>query len=492
MVSWSSVAASWGLFGAIVILGWWYYTKDGRRRRGGRTTDILPLEQSDRRPAGSKPKRRKEKDRGQPETSEPASSDVAEASVSELNNGARKQEKPRSRKRDRKQKFVPLPNSSAIEISPSTTKAIGTDDSEHSDAKEFARRMAKAKEGTTFNPPQKGHQRLKTQKQSKVNGTFDDGDFAEKTVSGTSSNTGADADDDLSPTISPSLEATGMYLDSYGVTDMLEKPGPGRSSIRITEPSQPQRIREQKRLKEQQPEETKKQRQARARREREKEVQRETEAQRKVLEERQRRTAREAEGRPAKNGSGWTYASGLPANARSQDGSISASTPRSVPSDAPLLDTRDDASGVPAPSPSFQDDKGVSTPKPSEENARNTVDPNGRVDNDMTESDSNAQDYTHSLGKSTNITQSQESLASHLHPVNGNGISDASSNASSSHWESGLPPEEEQMQMFRQQSEDSAWMTVPTNKRAKRRPITEKKEGPVQTANEVSDFDVTI
>jgi hypothetical protein len=117
-----------------------------------------------------------------------------------------------------------------------------------------------------------------------------------------SSTTGGDADDDLSPAVSPPLPAikSEAFPSGNDVSDMLEPEAPAPGTLRITDngkPSKPKR--EQKAAL---PQETKKDRQNKKKAE-EKKLQREAdEKARRALEEKQRRVAREARGEPAKNG----------------------------------------------------------------------------------------------------------------------------------------------------------------------------------------------
>ncbi|KAI4154401.1 MAG: hypothetical protein LQ340_001696 [Diploschistes diacapsis] len=459
MVTWTSVAASWGTFGGIVILGWWYYTRDGKRRQGSsvfnRTTDRSVPEYTDRRQSSNRPKQHKKDKERDPKPSGLDSSDVAQDETIEVGTSKTSDKHLQQRKKGAKQRYIPLGESSAVSTSPTKVASNTQDNEEESDAREFARRMAKAKAGTILSGPQKTNQRVKTQKQSKVNGVLGEFGSAASTESGTSSNVGADADNNSSPLVSPSLQATTGSVDACGVSDMLETPEPGPSSLRITEPTQPQRALQPKQAKKVEPVETKKQRQARARREREKEAQRETEAQRKVLEEKQRRTAREAEGRPAKNGNGWTYSSGLPANAWSQS-NAAAPTPKPTV-DAPLLDTGETSGNA----------------EGANENA----------------------DLATGVEKNMNIIQPNLNTPA----TNGSGLGSAksiskasSSSTSSNHWGNNLPSEEEQMRIFDEQSKDADWTTVPTNKRAKRHEAPEEKEKAPNAQKEAPDFDVTI
>ena len=453
MVSWTSVAASWSVFGGAVILGWWYYTQDGKRRRIGRVIDPAVSERVDRKRSGNPTKQKKDKQR-ELDASEPPSSDAAETSAAEFRSGQDTEGQLQQRKKEKKPRFVPLNESSAADKTPATGKTFSHDDSDGTDAAEFARQMSKAKAGTSFTAPQKAKQRVKTQKQSKHNGALDSFGSTDNIQSGTSSNTGADADDDLSPAVSPPLPAADAPADATGVADMLGPVETGPSSLRITEPLQPPKGQQPAKVKKEDVAETKKQRQARARREREREVQREAEAQRKVLEEKQRRTAREAEGRPAKNGNGWTYASGLPANAWTQ-GNAAPTAPQST-ADGPLLDTW-------------------------EESAKADV---KEVARDL---ETGAEKILSMIKPTSTSSTGTGAISS-----NGRAASEASQPRDSSRWENGLPSEEEQIRMFQEQSEDAAWTTVAIGKRGKRRPVPEPQEKSVSVQQEVPDFDVTI
>lgn len=166
-----------------------------------------------------------------------------------------------------------------------------------------------------------------------------------RNMSATSSTTGADADDDLSPAMSPALGATSNVPYSSGgeVSDMLEARPQGPSVLRITESTQPAKPPRPQQPKTLQPTETKKQRQNRRRAEEQKAARAEAEVERRKLLEKQLRTAREAEGRPARNGLGT---SSTPAGASvwnvPREGSKNVATqgtPVGPAEQHPLLDT---------------------------------------------------------------------------------------------------------------------------------------------------------
>ena len=152
------------------------------------------------------------------------------------------------------------------------------EDSGEIDNKEFARQLSQAKSGLQMGArPVAAGGRQKSVKQSRAN----------------TNGFNNDADD----------SSSSDRYNSGGVADMLEAPGAGPSSIRITVPTNVQPQKEKKAAKASEPVETKKQRQNRKKREAEQEMRAEAEAARKVEEEKQRRTARIAEGRAAKDGS---------------------------------------------------------------------------------------------------------------------------------------------------------------------------------------------
>jgi hypothetical protein len=122
--------------------------------------------------------------------------------------------------------------------------------------------------------------------------------------SATSSTTGAEADDDLSPAVSPSLNPSTVDSLPNGsdVSDMLESSRGGPSILNIIASNKPQRPTSAQKQHAAPVQETKKQRQNRKKKEEQKLQRQEIEQDRKKLEEKQRRTAREARGEPAKNG----------------------------------------------------------------------------------------------------------------------------------------------------------------------------------------------
>lgn len=168
-------------------------------------------------------------------------------------------------------------------VSPPTTEDEKPD--EDIDRKEMARRLAGMKTGAPQPPAP-----AKSQKKNKKKAAAPQESGESHASTRTSSTTGAEADDDLSPAASPEVAA----VSSAGyVSDMLETPTPGASVLRVTgnvenEPPKP-KAQSFKQV------ETKKQRQQRAKNEARKQQVQEAEEQRRKLLEKQLHTAREAE-----------------------------------------------------------------------------------------------------------------------------------------------------------------------------------------------------
>lgn len=155
---------------------------------------------------------------------------------------------------------------------------------------QFAQGMTQARQGHKLAAPKGKENRIKTVKQSSARDT----PVLSYGSSQGGGETGAEADDDMSPAASPAL-------NSGDVSDMLEAAPSGPTTIRLTAPLNPQKERAPKQAKEQVVE-SKKARQNRKKVE-ERRIQREAEEKdRKALEEKQRRSAREARGEPARNG----------------------------------------------------------------------------------------------------------------------------------------------------------------------------------------------
>ncbi|KAI5862574.1 hypothetical protein GGS23DRAFT_82537 [Durotheca rogersii] len=254
--------------------------------------------------------------------------------------------------------------------------------------REFARQLSNVHTGTKFNNKKSDEKKQKSIKQSKAQELPD-----EKKASAPSSHAD-DADDDLSPQISPVVGAA----DEHGVADMLEPLPSGPTVLRLTDVD----AKKPKERKQKAPEvvETKKQRQNRKKVEAAKAAREEDEKERKVKMEQQRRTARIAEGRAAKDGSSF-----MANTENAWNGNKKASS---------------DSKDVVQPLDTFEQQRNV---KPVKQNTSN--------------------------GATT------------------------AKDKKSDEWVAGIPSEEEQMEMIRQ--EDS-WSEVKTKKKGK------KKEAPGETS----------
>ncbi|KAG5930187.1 hypothetical protein E4U42_002741 [Claviceps africana] len=181
------------------------------------------------------------------------------------------------------------------EVAPWPRHAVEDTSDDGVDNREFARQLAKAKEGKKFaSKAESSKRKEKSVKQSqanKINNRLSDDKPSDAGAD-------ADADDDQSPIESPEIQPA----DVAGVSDMLEPAPAGPSVLRITDAD---KVKEKKPKAAKAPEktETKKQRQNRKKAEAAKEAREVAEKERKSLEEKQRRTARIAEGRAAKDGS---------------------------------------------------------------------------------------------------------------------------------------------------------------------------------------------
>ncbi|KAJ9648035.1 hypothetical protein H2199_001812 [Coniosporium tulheliwenetii] len=323
---------SWGLF---LIFGGgavYYYTQHGQgkgRVRSARAASVADNEASrpDQRREKVKPKRKPNAATPQrPESDAPRpvkATAVDTGSASETSKQRKGGKKPAQQQAASKPAVV-------------ASQASVSDGEEEEGNKEWARQLAGLKKGTSLAPPERANNRSKTVRQSAAS--------AETRPSTTSSTTGADADDDLSPALSPSLGASSHTVPSgRDVSDMLEAPAASPSVLRLTESSQPARVKKPQQQKPAESAETKKQRQNRRKVEERKLAREQEEKERRALEEKQRRTAREARGEPAKNGmapaaapasNAWT------ATSQSKAPNGTTSTAPAVGA-APLLDTFD-------------------------------------------------------------------------------------------------------------------------------------------------------
>jgi hypothetical protein len=229
--------------------------------------------------------------------------------------------KPRKPKQARPQQPVP-------EVAPTSANQFVKEEREDDS---WAHALAERKNGTKLTSTKNADSRkVKSVKQNKANAKSAD------SASGPSSTTGGEADDDLSPAMSPSLPAieSQAFPSSNDVSDMLEAPSAGPSVLSIKAPAQPAYTKPKQTPRPAQKEETKKDRQNRLKREAQKLETQEREKERKALEEKQRRTAREARGEPAKNG----LASAKPPSSSAWANGNGAATPKPA-FNGNLLDT---------------------------------------------------------------------------------------------------------------------------------------------------------
>ncbi|KAL8860895.1 MAG: hypothetical protein Q9178_002650 [Gyalolechia marmorata] len=337
---------SWILFGAGVSGAWIYYSRRDSKRRGRGGAPQAP-NLTKRRPSQHRSSSTEagsgSANPGQKNQPIPAREPEAPSSSAA---GPNKNAKVKNRK-GRNAKSSQLAQSSAVDVvTPQDAGGDRQDAQEEAiDDREFAKQMSGLKTGSTLAP--NVGSKSKTKKQGKqadlplnsfnALASASNGASGSKDLSNASSTTGADADDDLSPSTSPQLGST-QAASSGDVSDMLEAPTKGPSVLRLTGVEEPKRqTRPQKVFQEA---ETKKQRQNRRKKEEQKAAREEAERERRVLLEKQLRSSREAEGRPAKNGMGSAPA----ANAWSKpsmNNVNSSSAPPSVPNGS-LLDTFDD------------------------------------------------------------------------------------------------------------------------------------------------------
>lgn len=260
-------ATNWLVFGVVVTAAAYYYWPRGQRRTDRRQSE-----------SGATARRRRSEQLSKRPTSEHGSDgDVAGTDPRTYAEVAAKKRKPLAKPAARSQEPSAVLESAPI---PEETDM---------NTRQWAAQMQKTRAGLQLGSQQRTENRVKTVKQRSAANT--------SVLSPDSLQTGADADDDMSPPSSPSRGAG-------DVSDMLEAAAAGPSVLRVTAPSKPQKERASRPTKEQEPEETKKQRQNRKKVEERRVAREEEERARKALEERQRRTAREARGEPAKNGLG--------------------------------------------------------------------------------------------------------------------------------------------------------------------------------------------
>lgn len=367
---------NWAIVCVIGVGAYLYYSKSGTAKRGrGRIS--LALDKSSTRDAGSVPsKKGQRKRRDISATRDEAANDVTETSLSLDHKKGKSKGKGRKKRKGSSNKSEA--QGSAVE----TDDVLGGEDNSGDadndglDNKEFAKQLSSLKTGTPLAKSPHSNEPGKTKKPGKWNEALPaagDG-YVEtnsarnpKDISNASSTTGADGDDDLSSTHSPSLKATPNTQVSGDVSDMLEPKGKGPSVLRLTEPAEPQIIRQAKSQTPIHEKETKKQRQHRRKNEEKKLAREEAEKERRVALEKQLRTAREAEGGPAKNGLNSLNQSSTNAWTKPRDGLAMSSSGTAEPSSS-LLDTMDEkpsqgvsteeqgGSGVPASGKTWERD----------------------------------------------------------------------------------------------------------------------------------------
>ena len=416
---WQSTAASWTAVVVAVGGAYWYYTgRNPRRRADGRRAPTTEIDAVLRRQSEGRSRSKKGKHILK-ENGERSASDVPDLTTSSVN--ASGNERAKGQKKDKKKGKAVVPNNSAklqLNVDASTKAEEEVPGGDDVDDKEFARQMSSRKTGTDLAAPAKNNQRVRTNKQSKANDAFDEPTVEATGSTTASSTTGADAEDELSPAVSPDLAAIAAPVDPSGVSDMLEAPTPGASVLRLTPSQSPVPQKQPKKPKSAPEFETKKQRQNRAKNEAKKAERELAERERRVLLEKQLRTVREAEDRPAKNGAGWTYASGTTPNAWNK-----APAEKPTRSDGELLDTFN--------------------PEPQIEQGA------------MRERSGNA--FTSNLNPASETT-----TASKPNMTGSKGSSAGSAKPST--WDKELPSEEEQMRMLAQEAEDDQWETVSSRK----------------------------
>lgn len=343
---------SWGIVAIVGAGAYIYYSQSDKAKRGRARLSLIS-DQTQRRNSklrdDSKGRRKRVDNHG---ASDPVNSDVAD--VSSATNRHNKNDRVKKRKGDKKQPSQ-LAQSSAAGINSEEKVDTGDVGDDGIDNKEFARLLSGAKTGTSLSKANDSSEPKKTRKQGKrnelqpvsANGTLSlpNGQSSDKGLSASSSTTGADADDDLSPAASPAFGATQTPRAAGDVSDMLDAPTKGPMILRVTDPAQPQIDRQPKPKKPVEEPETKKQRQNRRRKEEEKSGREHAEKERIILLEKQLRTSREAEGRPAKNGLGISKPP--VSNAWTKSGDDTPVTPVPTSSSAPavnnaLLDTFDE------------------------------------------------------------------------------------------------------------------------------------------------------
>lgn len=361
---------SWAIVGIAAAGAAYYYSQSGKSQRGRRRASVVPGGQSQRRRSiqtnDSKAKRKK-KDKVSDASDQPGSdaADVTSASGRAGPNGKLGKQK------HRKQKASKLAETPAPQLSQEQNANLADDNAEDEGMTnaEFARQLSDVKTGNALKEPASTKETKELRKQgkrnkappestsgasSKTNGVASFQDLSTTA----SSTTGADADDDLSPAISPKFGATQTAKPSGAdVSDMLEPAPEGPSVLRLVEPTNSQPARQPKSQKPKQEPQTKKQRQNRQRNEEKKIVREQTEKERRILLEKQLQSAREAEGKPAKKGLAGSQAPFDNVWNKPAGAAASPMVTPTIPNNAPLLDTFDENKLIPGPGKRDMDGK---------------------------------------------------------------------------------------------------------------------------------------
>ena len=308
---------SWGIALIVGGLAFYYYNAQSKpqlgRTRAASVADTIQ--------AAVKPSRKREDNKTKPKNAGPTSSNDTPRLGAQLGNdvsGASSADSGKKRKITKRQQDAPPAPPATTRHSP-----LEQDNEDDEDNKAWAQNLVALKKGTSLAPPSRTDSRNRTVKQSSA-----------KSPRGFAST--SDADDDLTPALSPALAAG-------DVSDMLESTSSGPSVLRLTESSKPAKAKQQRQPTSDQTAESKKQRQNRQKVE-DRRLQREAEEKDRLqLLETQRRVAREARGEPAKNGivsskppaaSEWAVRAAIRATQ-----SPTEPTPGSRVEDASLLDT---------------------------------------------------------------------------------------------------------------------------------------------------------
>lgn len=344
---------SWAIVGVAGAGAYWYYTRSKNTdRTRGRTPSLIS--QTQRRSSEVPDESNKRRGKGKNAVgSDRHTSDAADGSSQSVPPSGNERTKKRKGGNKESSRLTQRPPATP-EKNPTPDVASEKPEDDGMDDRELAKQLSSLKAGTSFQKLANTTKTKKTSKQGKQNESVLDqsngkvsepaGGASSYELSTTSSTTGADADDDLSPATSPVFGATESTKNSGDVADMLEAPAKGPSVLRLTQPTQPEPLRQPKQKKSAPEPETKKQRQNRQKNEEKKAAREEAEKERRVLMEKQRRIAREAEGRPAKNGLGISKPPTTSPWTRPAQDSASSMEPTTInpTSNGPLLDTFDE------------------------------------------------------------------------------------------------------------------------------------------------------